>query len=65
MEEMISVIREVFISNLDHLRWMDVETKKAAEEKVRLTCRFPPVDLERIFLSVSVLPVRLSSTCLF
>jgi predicted metalloendopeptidase len=39
MEEMISVIREVFISNLDHLRWMDVETKKAAEEKVRLTCR--------------------------
>uniref|UniRef100_A0AAZ3PMB3 Neprilysin n=1 Tax=Oncorhynchus tshawytscha TaxID=74940 RepID=A0AAZ3PMB3_ONCTS len=32
--EMISVIREVFISNLDHLRWMDVETKKAAEEKL-------------------------------
>nr|XP_046149650.1 neprilysin-like isoform X2 [Oncorhynchus gorbuscha] len=35
MEEMISVIREVFISNLDHLRWMDVETKKAAEEKAQ------------------------------
>uniref|UniRef100_A0A674C042 Neprilysin n=1 Tax=Salmo trutta TaxID=8032 RepID=A0A674C042_SALTR len=35
MEEMISVIREVFISNLDHLRWMDVKTKKAAEEKAQ------------------------------
>uniref|UniRef100_A0A8K9X5X3 Neprilysin n=1 Tax=Oncorhynchus mykiss TaxID=8022 RepID=A0A8K9X5X3_ONCMY len=34
-ELMISVIREVFISNLDHLRWMDVETKKAAEEKAQ------------------------------
>ncbi|XP_031652768.1 neprilysin-like isoform X1 [Oncorhynchus kisutch] len=38
MEEMISVIREVFISNLDHLRWMDVETKKAAEEKAQAIC---------------------------
>ncbi len=34
MEEMIKDIREVFISNLDDLAWMDVETKKAAEEKV-------------------------------
>uniref|UniRef100_A0A4W5R5Z8 Neprilysin n=1 Tax=Hucho hucho TaxID=62062 RepID=A0A4W5R5Z8_9TELE len=34
-ELMISVIREVFISNLDHLRWMDAETKKAAEEKAQ------------------------------
>lgn len=34
MEEMITDIREVFISNLDDLAWMDVETKKAAEEKV-------------------------------
>uniref|UniRef100_A0A674C0H3 Neprilysin n=1 Tax=Salmo trutta TaxID=8032 RepID=A0A674C0H3_SALTR len=34
-ELMISVIREVFISNLDHLRWMDVKTKKAAEEKAQ------------------------------
>ncbi|CAB1349311.1 unnamed protein product [Coregonus sp. 'balchen'] len=35
MEEMISVIREVFISNLDHLRWMDAATKKAAEQKAQ------------------------------
>ena len=34
MEEMIKDIREVFISNLDDLTWMDAETKKAAEEKV-------------------------------
>uniref|UniRef100_A0A665TET8 Neprilysin n=1 Tax=Echeneis naucrates TaxID=173247 RepID=A0A665TET8_ECHNA len=31
--EMIKDIREVFISNLDDLAWMDAETKKAAEEK--------------------------------
>lgn len=36
MDEMITNIREVFVSNLDDLAWMDVETKKAAEEKVRL-----------------------------
>ena len=34
MDEMIASIREVFISNLDDLPWMDAETKKAAEEKV-------------------------------
>lgn len=34
MEEMIKDIREVFISNLNDLTWMDAETKKAAEEKV-------------------------------
>lgn len=34
MEEMIKDIREVFISNLEDLTWMDAETKKAAEEKV-------------------------------
>lgn len=34
MEEMIKDIRQVFISNLDDLTWMDAETKKAAEEKV-------------------------------
>ncbi len=34
MEAMIADIREVFISNLDDLTWMDAETKKAAEEKV-------------------------------
>lgn len=34
MEAMIKDIREVFISNLDDLTWMDAETKKAAEEKV-------------------------------
>uniref|UniRef100_A0A8C1VD71 Neprilysin n=1 Tax=Cyprinus carpio TaxID=7962 RepID=A0A8C1VD71_CYPCA len=32
---MITNIREVFVSNLDDLAWMDAETKKAAEEKVR------------------------------
>ncbi|XP_038149405.1 neprilysin-like isoform X1 [Cyprinodon tularosa] len=35
MEEMIKDIREVFISNLDDLAWMDADTKKAAEEKAR------------------------------
>uniref|UniRef100_A0A4W6BZ76 Neprilysin n=1 Tax=Lates calcarifer TaxID=8187 RepID=A0A4W6BZ76_LATCA len=35
MEEMIKDIREVFISNLNDLTWMDAETKKAAEEKAR------------------------------
>lgn len=34
MLEMIKDIREVFISNLDDLTWMDAQTKKAAEEKV-------------------------------
>lgn len=34
MLEMIKDIREVFISNLDDLTWMDAPTKKAAEEKV-------------------------------
>uniref|UniRef100_A0A3B4VQN0 Neprilysin n=1 Tax=Seriola dumerili TaxID=41447 RepID=A0A3B4VQN0_SERDU len=34
-ELMIKDIREVFISNLDDLTWMDAETKKAAEEKAR------------------------------
>lgn len=32
--EMIKDIREVFISNLQDLTWMDEQTKKAAEEKV-------------------------------
>ncbi|XP_072320254.1 neprilysin-like isoform X2 [Eucyclogobius newberryi] len=35
MQEMIKDIREVFISNLDDLTWMDTQTKKAAEEKAR------------------------------
>uniref|UniRef100_A0A6Q2Z306 Neprilysin n=1 Tax=Esox lucius TaxID=8010 RepID=A0A6Q2Z306_ESOLU len=34
-ELMIAAIREVFIDNLDHLDWMDAETKKAAEEKAQ------------------------------
>lgn len=34
MEDMIKDIREVFISNLEDLTWMDADTKKAAEEKV-------------------------------
>uniref|UniRef100_A0A3Q3WI10 Neprilysin n=1 Tax=Mola mola TaxID=94237 RepID=A0A3Q3WI10_MOLML len=34
-ELMIKDIREVFISNLDDLTWMDALTKKAAEEKAR------------------------------
>lgn len=37
MDEMIGNIREVFVSNLHNLTWMDEETKKAAEEKVRLS----------------------------
>ncbi|XP_054901742.1 neprilysin-like isoform X2 [Poeciliopsis prolifica] len=35
MEELIKDIREVFISNLNDLSWMDEKTKKAAEEKAR------------------------------
>ncbi|KAG1955359.1 neprilysin isoform a [Pimephales promelas] len=35
MDEMITNIREVFVSNLYDLAWMDAETKKAAEEKAR------------------------------
>lgn len=35
MDEMIAGIREVFVSNLKDLAWMDDETRKAAEEKVR------------------------------
>uniref|UniRef100_A0A3P8YRB6 Neprilysin n=1 Tax=Esox lucius TaxID=8010 RepID=A0A3P8YRB6_ESOLU len=42
-ELMIAAIREVFIDNLDHLDWMDAETKKAAEEKVRLSISCWPV----------------------
>lgn len=37
MEEMIKDIREVFISSLKELPWMDAVTKKAAEEKVSET----------------------------
>uniref|UniRef100_A0A671UUT6 Neprilysin n=1 Tax=Sparus aurata TaxID=8175 RepID=A0A671UUT6_SPAAU len=33
-------IRQVFISNLDDLTWMDAETKKAAEEKVLILMSF-------------------------
>lgn len=32
---MIAQIREVFVETLDDLTWMDAETKKKAEEKVR------------------------------
>lgn len=32
---MIAQIREVFIQTLDDLTWMDAETKKKAEEKVK------------------------------
>uniref|UniRef100_A0AAY4CNT4 Neprilysin n=1 Tax=Denticeps clupeoides TaxID=299321 RepID=A0AAY4CNT4_9TELE len=42
MEEMISEIREVFISNLDHLSWMDDETRMSAAEKVRCGAMTPP-----------------------
>ncbi|XP_047009364.1 neprilysin isoform X1 [Ictalurus punctatus] len=35
MDEMIAGIREVFVSNLQGLSWMDDETRKAAEEKAR------------------------------
>lgn len=33
--EMIKDIREVFLSNLEDLTWMDEQTRRAAEEKVR------------------------------
>lgn len=35
VEDLITQIREVFIQTLDELTWMDAETKKRAEEKVR------------------------------
>ncbi|KAF2978036.1 hypothetical protein EK904_013887 [Melospiza melodia maxima] len=35
VEEMIADIRDVFIKTLDELSWMDVETKKRAEQKAR------------------------------
>lgn len=34
VEEMIADIRDVFIKTLDELTWMDLETKKKAEQKV-------------------------------
>lgn len=33
---MIKEIQDVFISNLEQLRWMDTQTKEAAKEKVLL-----------------------------
>lgn len=41
MDEMIKDIREVFISNLDDLSWMDAKTKRAAEEKVLVIMNCP------------------------
>lgn len=35
VEDLIAQIRDVFIQTLDDLTWMDAETKKKAEEKVR------------------------------
>lgn len=35
VEDLIAQIREVFIQTLDDLTWMDAETKKKAEEKVK------------------------------
>ncbi|KAK1168496.1 neprilysin-like [Acipenser oxyrinchus oxyrinchus] len=35
VEEMIAQIREVFIQSLDEIKWMDVETKRKAEEKAK------------------------------
>lgn len=35
VQEMIAQIREVFVHTLEELTWMDAETKKKAEEKVR------------------------------
>lgn len=37
MDEMIAGIREVFVSNLENLTWMDDETRKAATEKVSIS----------------------------
>uniref|UniRef100_A0A8D3C7S8 Neprilysin n=1 Tax=Scophthalmus maximus TaxID=52904 RepID=A0A8D3C7S8_SCOMX len=55
--EMIKDIREVFISNLDDLTWMDAETKKAAEEKVLVTIQplittNPPASLAEYFENI-------------
>ena len=36
VQEMTTLIRKAFISNLDSADWMDAETKEAAKEKVRL-----------------------------
>lgn len=35
VEDLIAQIRAVFIQTLDDLTWMDAETKKKAEEKVK------------------------------
>ncbi|MGH0138855.1 UNVERIFIED_CONTAM: hypothetical protein FKN15_027056 [Acipenser sinensis] len=35
VEEMIAQIREVFIQSLHEIKWMDVETKRKAEEKAK------------------------------
>ncbi|XP_041127018.1 neprilysin-like isoform X2 [Polyodon spathula] len=35
VDEMIAQIREVFIQSLDEIEWMDVETKRKAEEKAK------------------------------
>ncbi|XP_033885136.1 neprilysin-like isoform X1 [Acipenser ruthenus] len=35
VDEMIAQIREVFIQSLDEIKWMDVETKRKAEEKAK------------------------------
>ena len=34
VQEMTTLIRKAFISNLDSADWMDTETKEAAKEKV-------------------------------
>uniref|UniRef100_A0A8B9TJV5 Neprilysin n=1 Tax=Anas platyrhynchos TaxID=8839 RepID=A0A8B9TJV5_ANAPL len=36
VEEMIADIRDVFIKTLDEITWMDLETKKKAEQKVTI-----------------------------
>lgn len=38
---MIAQIRDVFIQTLDDLTWMDAETKKRAEEKVKSKTGLP------------------------
>lgn len=46
--EMIKDIREVFLSNLEDLTWMDEQTRRAAEEKVhKLKDHFSPFGFPR------------------
>ena len=63
VQEMTTLIRKAFISNLDSADWMDNRTKKAAKEKVGLN-----IYTQKKFAWISVspkyfyLPLRLLET---